>query len=127
MTSDAVLSVLLALGIGETIKILVSLARKEPIIIFGMGGMPSTHSAAVAALFLSVYYETGTSLYLLITAVFGTIVIRDAYGLRWEVSKHSFALNRLLRKEEFFRVGHQKLEVLAGIALGLIVAYAVYA
>ena len=126
MIRQAIISVLAALLIGELIKVIMQLVNNEPIKVFGMGGMPSTHAASVTALVLATYFETGISLTLLICCVFGIIVIRDAYSLRWEVSRHSQALNKFLKTKSFLRVGHKSLEVFAGVVLGLIVTAIVY-
>jgi acid phosphatase family membrane protein YuiD len=126
MIWQAILSVVLAFVIGEMIKWALQAMHHEPIEVFTLGGMPSTHTSSVVALILAVWFETGFSLLLLITAVFGIIVIRDAYGLRWEVTRHSHALNELLKQKTFIRVGHKSLEVVAGIVLGVAVTLAVY-
>ena len=88
--------------------------------------MPSVHSAIVGSLFLSVYFETGISLTLLIVGVFGSVVYRDAWGVRWEVTKHSKALNKLLKTKEYERTGHTRLEAMIGIIIGFVIATLAY-
>lgn len=122
----ALTAVLVAwLGAGA-LKQLINYFTGRPVKFFTLGGMPSVHAAIVASLFLSVYFETGLSLLLLVTGVFGCLVLRDAWGVRWEVSKHSIALNKLTMSEEYRRTGHTKLEVLAGALFGFAVALIVY-
>jgi acid phosphatase family membrane protein YuiD len=123
---EATASVLLSVGIGEALKLGRQLLRKEPVLIFPLGGFVSSHSAAVSSLFLATYFEMGFSLLLLICAVFGAIVLRDAFGIRWQVSRHSLALNKLTRSKDFHITGHQKAEVFIGIALGVVVTLLVY-
>jgi uncharacterized protein len=71
-----------------------------------------------------------------ISAVFGTIVIFDATGVRQEVGRHSKTLNDILEMlklretlnfeilEEL--VGHTVLEVIAGFFLGIGLAFLSY-
>jgi uncharacterized protein len=126
MILQAILSVVLALLIGEIIKVALQRMHHEHVQPFHLGGMPSTHTASVTALLISVFIETRLSLLFLCCVVFGVIVIRDAYTLRWEVTKHSMALNKLLQQKTFIRVGHKELEVFAGATLGVVVTAAVY-
>jgi acid phosphatase family membrane protein YuiD len=95
------------------------------------GGMPSAHSAFVTALAVSIGVLTGfTSDLFALAAVFGAIVILDAYKLRGNVQKQAQVLNRLqtLALPEAERVainemvGHSKSEIAVGMALALAVA-----
>lgn len=94
------------------------------------GGFPSSHSAAVTALTTRIAMEYGmTSSLFAISAVFSSIVIFDATGVRQEVGKHSKTLNDLLHilkmKEQIGfidleeLIGHSFFEVMGGIFLGL--------
>jgi acid phosphatase family membrane protein YuiD len=94
------------------------------------GGMPSAHSAFVTALAVSVGIFAGftTDLFAL-AAVFGGIVIFDAYKLRGNVQKQAIVVNRLQKQlPEDQRlpinemVGHTLPEIVAGIVLAVIVA-----
>jgi acid phosphatase family membrane protein YuiD len=126
MIWQAILSVFLTTLIGELLKMLLAYVRGTSIRLMQLGGMPSMHTGAVASLMLSVYFETGISMLLVITVVFGLIVIRDATGLRWEMSLHSIALNKLTKRKEHAIVGHTFYEALAGFALGVSVTLIVY-
>jgi len=95
------------------------------------GGMPSAHSAFVTAVAVAVGVSAGfTSDLFAVAAVFGCIVIFDAYKLRGNVQKQATVLNRLqaqslpeadrLAVNEW--VGHSVPEVVAGIVLALVVA-----
>lgn len=122
----ALIAVLVAwLGAGA-LKQAINFFAGRPAKFFTLGGMPSVHAAIVASLFLSVYFETGLTLLLLVTGVFGCLVLRDAWGVRWEVSKHSIALNKLTNSEEYRIAGHRKFEVLAGALFGFLIALIVY-
>ena len=95
------------------------------------GGMPSAHSAFVTALAISiaVYAGLGSDLFGL-AAVFGAIVIFDAYKLRGNVQQQARILNRvqaqLFQPEDRLvineHVGHTLPEIVAGIVFALVLA-----
>ncbi|NNM67780.1 MAG: divergent PAP2 family protein [Spirochaetales bacterium] len=95
------------------------------------GGMPSAHSAFVTALAtaIAVYAGLGSDLFGL-SAVFGAIVIFDAYKLRGNVEKQAKILNRvqaqvLLPQDRLVineHVGHTFPEIVAGIVFALVLA-----
>lgn len=105
-------------------------------LLFGTGGMPSSHSAAVCALATASALRHGFgSTYFAIATILAIIVMRDAMGMRREVGKHAKALNVIFA--EFFKsdkhpedfkkthkelVGHTPLQVFAGVATGIAVA-----
>ncbi len=97
------------------------------------GGMPSSHSAAVAALSTSVGLESGfRSLLFGVTLYFSLVVMYDAAGLRRAAGRQAAILNRLI--EEHFKhperetqrlmelLGHTPLEVLIGALIGIVSA-----
>src|SRR5688500_1974099 len=96
------------------------------------GGMPSAHSAAVAALTTTVGLDEGfTSTMFGATLFFGLIVMYDAAGLRRAAGKQAALLNlivaehenRALRERKMFELlGHTPLEVLVGAILGIVLA-----
>ncbi|MFN8588219.1 MAG: divergent PAP2 family protein [Candidatus Eisenbacteria bacterium] len=97
------------------------------------GGMPSSHSASVAALSMAIGLQEGfTSALFGVTLYFSLIVMYDAAGLRRAAGKQAMVLNRLI--ETHFRsphddtqklmelLGHTPFEVLVGGLLGTGVA-----
>ncbi|MCC6650767.1 MAG: divergent PAP2 family protein [Candidatus Eisenbacteria bacterium] len=93
------------------------------------GGMPSSHSASVAALSVAIGLQEGfTSALFGVTLYFSLVVMYDAAGLRRAAGKQAEVLNRLI--ETHFRspqgdtqklmelLGHTPLEVLVGGLLG---------
>jgi acid phosphatase family membrane protein YuiD len=92
------------------------------------GGMPSSHSATVAAGATVVGIEAGFD-----SALFGlamivlVIVVHDAYRLRWSVGEQAQRLNELLKQNDPRAVpvvvwkGHRQREVAAGLVLGAVV------
>ncbi len=93
------------------------------------GGMPSSHSAFVTALCVALAIHNGiASDAFAVAAVFGFIVIHDAYRLRGTVEKQSKALNLLAESrppearpkiEQLPEmIGHTLPEIAAGLGAG---------
>ncbi len=94
------------------------------------GGMPSSHSASVAALSTAVGLWHGfyTALFA-VTLYFSLIVMYDAAGLRRAAGRQAMVLNRLIDRhfqhpeQETQRLmellGHTPFEVFIGAALGV--------
>ena len=94
------------------------------------GGMPSSHSASVAALTTAVglWHGFNTALFA-VTLYFSLIVMYDAAGLRRAAGRHAAVLNTLI--ERHFQqperetqklmelLGHTPFEVLVGALLGI--------
>lgn len=120
----AVLGAWVAAGIVKTI---LEWKKGKQFQLFSLGGMPSVHGALVGSLFMAVYFETGISLLLLVVGVLGGIVFRDSWGVRWEVTRHSLALNMLTKSEAYERTGHTKLQAAAGVIFGFLFAVLIYA
>ena len=105
-------------------------------LFFGTGGMPSSHTATVAALSIACAIGEGlNSSSFAISAVLAIIVMIDAIGVRRETGKQSRALNIII--EEFFSsddknfdtrfkelIGHTPLQVVFGYLTGAVVAIA---
>ena len=119
-----------------------------PSIIFSTGGMPSSHSAFVTALMLSIALTEGvTTPYFAISFVLAGVVIHDAIGIRREAGKHATVLNQmrdeldvivkeLAKGEEKDSVkiekhlkellGHEPIEAITGTLLGVVLVVASY-
>lgn len=97
--------------------------------MFGTGGMPSSHSAFVMAIAVSigVLYGRKSPLFAL-AAAFALVVMYDAYNVRHEAGKHAKTLNEMMeqlkdlstRPDEVLKesLGHTPLQVIAGALLG---------
>ncbi|MBQ9151971.1 MAG: divergent PAP2 family protein [Clostridia bacterium] len=101
-------------------------------LLFGNGGMPSSHSASVCALAVScaLAYGVGSG-YFAIAFLFAIIVMGDAAGVRAETGKQAKVLNRIMK--DLFSpehqgevnqnlkelVGHTPLQVVMGALLGI--------
>lgn len=96
--------------------------------LIGYGGLPSNHSAIVSSMAALIALKEGIghpAFGVAITLAF--IVILDANSLRRQVGRHAVAINKLaagasdhhaLRE----RMGHTRLEIAAGFAVGIAVA-----
>lgn len=108
--------------------------------LVGSGGMPSSHSATVAALATAACYEYGPGSFpFAISLLFAIVVMYDAMGVRRETGIQAKLLNDILRTfEDMGRseisahdklkefVGHTPLQVLIGAILGILVAVLLY-
>ena len=98
-----------------------------------MGGMPSSHTALVISLVISIGVHEGvqSSMFAIALAV-AAVVIYDALGVRRETGRQSQVLNQIITEmlvegkpitEQQLKelVGHTPLEVLGGLIVGITV------
>ncbi len=103
-------------------------------LIFGTGGMPSSHTAAVTALCTSIVVTHGfASPLFALSGLLCIIVMNDATGVRRETGRQSKALNIILKQiftappenlNDHYRelIGHTPLQVFFGALTGIVVA-----
>lgn len=107
-------------------------ARRLAFGLIGYGGLPSNHSAIVSSMVALIAFQEGVN-----TPAFGValtlafIVMLDANSLRRAVGKHAVAINQLAKSNPEIdllreRMGHTKLEILAGVVVGVLTAFAIY-
>ena len=99
--------------------------------VIGAGGMPSSHSATVCGLTTAVARNCGLDSPLFaIAVILACVVMYDATGVRRAAGEQAKVLNRLMEDQhadpqtalkEF--LGHTPLEVFAGAALGILIAF----
>ncbi len=127
---------LVAWAIAQTLKVLVILAQEHRLDLWRLvsaGGMPSSHSALVAALATGIAMKDGVkSSTFALAMIFAAVVMYDAAGIRQAVSIQARILNRML--DEYFKhqrwneerlrelLGHTRVEVLVGASLGIAMA-----
>jgi len=135
------ISAFLAGGLAQCIKLAQGWFRTRKLdrkFYAAAGGMPSAHTALVTALSVAVGLTNGFDTPEAMIAVgFGTITIADALSVRRAAGDHARLLNRIVERlnltgEERFeaerlreRLGHNRLEVLAGLLFGIAVAVTV--
>lgn len=103
-------------------------------LLFGTGGMPSSHSAAVMGLCTACAVTEGfASPLFAVTVLLAIVVMIDATGVRQETGKQSRALNQIIEElfsdtpdkiEMHFKelIGHTPLQVFFGALTGLCTA-----
>lgn len=131
---------LVAWGIAQMLKVPIeyrSTRRWDWVLLLRAGGMPSSHSALVAAVAHAIGLFTGfeTPLFGLALAT-AIIVIYDATGIRRQAGQHAEIINAMIRdlahghplKQQQLRevLGHTPLEALAGLLLGLVTAQVIW-
>lgn len=143
LTHPVFLSALSSWFTAQILKSVVALLRNRPRTAKGIllnlfwatGGMPSSHSAVVAALATSVGFVQGVDTPLFIVAFFyALITIRDALGVRRAAGMQARAINQLLRtlgRDRKIGVkpvkeihGHTGAEVVVGALIGFFIAVA---
>ena len=122
--------------VAQGIKVLISLWLDKKLDwrrCFGMGGMPSSHSAFVFSLMLAIgIQETLASPLFAVAFGLAAVVIYDAMGVRRETGKQGEVLNQIVsqvlvegkpitEKQLKELVGHSPLEVAAGVIVGTLV------
>ena len=126
----------LSWAVAQFIKVLINLWLNKKLDwrrCFGMGGMPSSHTALVISLVISIGSVEGlqSSMFAVALAV-AAVVIYDALGVRRETGRQSQVLNQIITEmlvegkpitEQQLKelVGHTPLEVLGGLIVGITV------
>lgn len=138
VTSYWLLSALAAWVTSQITKIIVGVYKTEKTsflgIVFGNGGMPSTHTAAVVGYTTACAVTEGLGSPLFgLCAILCMIVMNDAVGVRRETAKQSVFLN-WIRKNRLSDaenvpddklkelIGHTPAQVFVGAAIGVTAA-----
>jgi uncharacterized protein len=123
--------------LAQTLKVVGGLIREKRLdfsFFIRSGGMPSAHTALVASLATSVAVLRGlNSVEFAISAVFASIVMYDAAGVRRSVGRQSIILNKILHELREHRpqdvehdvrelIGHTPFQVFSGGLLGIGIA-----
>ena len=123
--------------IAQTIKVIIGviIERKFDFRWFvGTGGMPSSHTAGASCLATAIGLSFGfDSVHFALAASFAIVVMFDAQGVRRATGKQARILNKIMNdiywqgkiEEGRLRelVGHTPIEVIAGFALGVAIAF----
>jgi acid phosphatase family membrane protein YuiD len=128
---------LIAWGIAQISKFFIDLLWRRKInfrALTTMGGMPSSHSAAVSSLATGIAIKDGLDSTIFALALwFAAVTMYDAAGIRRAAMIQARILNQII--DELFQghpisevklrelLGHTPIEVFAGMVLGSAVAY----
>ena len=120
----------------QTIKVLIAIRRQKRFDFrwfLGTGGMPSSHSAGVAAVAVGVGLELGFhTAGFAVATMFALVTMFDAQGVRRAAGRQAVVLNKMI--DEMYEkgqvseerlmelIGHTPIEVFAGGALGCAIA-----
>ena len=105
-------------------------AKRLAFDLIGYGGLPSNHSSIVTSIAALIAIREGIANPAFgIAVTLGFIVMLDANSLRKQVGRHAQVINRLIDDETTAlreRMGHSRLEILAGIVTGIFTAWLVH-
>ena len=136
LSNPVLIAALVAWGLAQIIKVPLEYLRLKTwdwALFLRAGGMPSSHSALVAACAHStgLFYGFDTPVFAL-AGVVAMVVIYDATGIRRQAGKHAEIINTIMRdlthghplREEQLRevLGHTPVEALGGTIFGLVIA-----
>jgi acid phosphatase family membrane protein YuiD len=136
LSNHILIPTLIAWSLAQTVKVPLEYLRTRRwnwVLLFSVGGMPSSHSALVAATAHAVGLHVGfDSPLFALAVVVAIVVIYDATGIRRQAGKHAEIINTMindlamghpLKGEQLLEVlGHTPIQVLAGTLLGLAIA-----
>jgi acid phosphatase family membrane protein YuiD len=120
--------------LAQTLKVIFYFGKHRKFdfrLFIGTGGMPSSHTAAVTAVTVSVGLTTGwDSPIFMVSLLYCIVVVSDAMGVRRAAGKQAVILNKMMdemwdsefkyekRLKEW--LGHTPIEAVAGILIGIL-------
>ncbi len=137
INNHALLAAVLAWFVAQLLKVMLVLLKErrwDVSRMIGSGGMPSSHSALVVALAVTIGKTLGfQSPEFAIAAALALVVMYDAANVRRAAGKQAELLNKIV--EDLYRgkhidgerlkelLGHTPVEVAAGALLGIVVGW----
>lgn len=126
-------AVAISVTLAQLMKVILDYKGFDLGALFTGAGMPSSHTATVVSLTLAVFLTEGLSTLFIITLVLSAIVVRDVLGDKIFAKQQEDKINQFFKefvKEQVIQwkhlIGHTISEVLAGVALGIIVTLFVF-
>jgi len=126
MDLSYVITPFLAWLVAGSLKFLINSIRTGRLAFgeIGYGGLPSNHSAVVSSTAALIAFREGIghpTFGVAVTLAF--IVMLDANSLRLQIGKHAEAINTIARDQQDTlplreRIGHARVEIIAGILVG---------
>lgn len=140
LTTNQILTLcVLSWMIAQILKVVIQLLRHRRLewyYLLGSGGMPSSHSSVVCTCAVAVGLLTGwDSVVFALAVILALVVMYDAANIRKEAGEQAKILNYIMENKQEMRpdfygkalkelLGHTPMQVLAGAALGVVVAVA---
>ncbi len=119
--------------IAQSIKLIIDYIKHKKLnfkLLIGTGGMPSSHTASVVALTVSVgLYDSFTSAAFMVSLGYCIVVISDAVGVRRAAGNQARILNMMLDDLEHHKygtnrlkelLGHTPFEAVVGVLIGIL-------
>ena len=130
--SPYIIAIVVGWTISQLIKSIIGLFRHKYMglrsILFVSGGMPSSHSATLMAVWTVILFKDGVGSGLFgLASVVALIVLYDAVKVRRSSGEQGVALLALMKEKKSIipsprvAMGHTPTEVLAGSVLGIII------
>lgn len=137
LENKILINTILAWIIAQAIKVTIGVIRQKRFdfrLLVGTGGMPSSHTAGAACLATTTGLKFGfDSIYFALAAAFAIVVMFDAQVVRRTTGRQAQILNKIMEdiywqgriQENRLRelVGHTPVEIIAGLLLGIIIAF----
>lgn len=136
INNDVFAVAFIAWFIAQALKVILTLIKERKLDVsrmIGSGGMPSSHSSSVMGMSTAIGILSGYDSPMYgFALIISFVVMYDASGVRRSVGKQAIIINKIIidfyenhhikegRLKEL--VGHTPFEVLAGAALGIVVA-----
>ena len=123
-----------SMAISQTLKLFAMIINGKKVELISLtrsGGMPSSHSALITAITLSIGLKEGfSSSFFFLSVVLSLVVIYDARGIRHTVGNHAKILNNSVLNSKNNKlnehVGHTMPEIFVGILIGILVSLTMY-
>lgn len=136
--SPYIVAIVVGWTISQLIKFIISVIRRRQLTfrgtMFVSGGMPSSHSSTMMAVWTTILVLDGPNSGLFgLASVMALIILYDAVKVRRSSGEQGVALTALLKKEGAdiplprVAMGHTPLEILVGSILGIIVGITICA
>lgn len=135
--SPYILAIVIGWTVSQLIKTCISAVNHKSLslrkILFVSGGMPSSHSATIMAVWTVILLADGiqSGLFGLASAV-ALVFLYDAVKVRRSSGEQGVALSALIQEQKSevplprVAMGHTPLEVLAGSLLGIVIGISVF-
>jgi acid phosphatase family membrane protein YuiD len=134
--SPYIIAIVVGWTISQLIKSIIGLFRHKYMglrsILFVSGGMPSSHSATLMAVWTVILFKDGVTSGLFgLASVVALIVLYDAVKVRRSSGEQGVALSALITEQKSrvplprVAMGHTPLEVLVGSLLGIVIGVTV--
>ena len=134
--NKVLLGVIIAVIVSQSIKIIINIKKDNNGLslhdFIVTGGMPSTHSAAVSSLFVSLWFESGFSNITIMSLVLFLIVATDAMGVRRTAGEEAKKINKIIKLEKLkispmhYALGHRPIDVAVGIIMGVFISVLIF-